>query len=95
MQVVLDAAAFAPTHKLDLTAVPADFVPLSFYKLFGYPTGIGALIVRKENLGLLRKVWASGASCRGWEMAYTMAVAYGTCQKCMLTRKNVLGSHRT
>ncbi|GAB4820182.1 hypothetical protein N2152v2_007228 [Parachlorella kessleri] len=60
-KVVLDAAAFVPTHKLDLTSVPADFVPLSFYKLFGYPTGIGALIMRKENTGLLRKgYWGGG-----------------------------------
>ncbi len=65
MQVVLDAAAFVPTHKLDLTSVPADFVPLSFYKLFGYPTGIGALIMRKENTGLLRKVWASATAFAG------------------------------
>jgi hypothetical protein len=52
----LDAAAFAPTHPLDLTAVPADFVCISFYKLFGWPTGIGALVVRKEDAGsFLRK----------------------------------------
>jgi hypothetical protein len=28
------------------------------YKLFGYPTGVGALILRKENVPLLRKVGA-------------------------------------
>ena len=37
--VVLDAAAYAPTHGLDLSRVKPDFVPLSFYKLFGFPTG--------------------------------------------------------
>lgn len=37
--VVLDAAAHAPTHPLDLGKHKADFVPLSFYKLFGLPTG--------------------------------------------------------
>ena len=116
-QVLLDAAAYVPAHKLNLTETPADFLdfrwgrpsspvcmprlalhygcrgpstacstPLSaqaslpgpllspslfparrpptrrsFYKLFGYPTGVGALVLRKENLPLLRKAsqtWA-------------------------------------
>jgi hypothetical protein len=37
--VALDAAAHAPTHALDLSRVKPDFVDLSFYKLFGHPTG--------------------------------------------------------
>ena len=44
--VLLDAAAFVPTNRLDLTAVHPDFVAISFYKMFGYPTGVGCLIVR-------------------------------------------------
>src|SRR5512143_2694943 len=51
--VLLDAAAFAPTNSLDLSAVKPDFVPLSFYKIFGYPTGIGALVARRKALGKL------------------------------------------
>src|SRR5262249_29985797 len=39
--VLLDAAAFAPSNPLSLRRFPADFVPISFYKMFGYPTGIG------------------------------------------------------
>jgi len=35
--VLLDAAAFAPTSYLDLGRFKPDFVPLSFYKMFGYP----------------------------------------------------------
>lgn len=46
--VLLDAAAFVPTNRLDLQAIQPDFVTLSFYKMFGYPTGIGALLVRKS-----------------------------------------------
>lgn len=38
-KVLLDAAAFLPSHPLNLTETPADFVAMSFYKLFGYPTG--------------------------------------------------------
>ncbi|GAB4818580.1 hypothetical protein N2152v2_005626 [Parachlorella kessleri] len=61
-KVLLDAAAYVPTHKLNLTETPADFVDLSFYKLFGYPTGIGALILRTENLHFLRKLYWGGGS---------------------------------
>src|SRR5512146_1305184 len=46
--VLLDAAAFAPTSRLDLGRYHPDFVPISFYKIFGYPTGVGALIARRE-----------------------------------------------
>ncbi len=37
--VVLDAAAYVPTHPLDLSAVHPDFVPISWYKVFGFPSG--------------------------------------------------------
>ncbi len=60
--VLLDAAAFAPTNYLDLSQVKPDFVPLSFYKMFGYPTGIGALIARKEALGKLHRPWFAGGT---------------------------------
>jgi selenocysteine lyase/cysteine desulfurase len=40
--VLLDAAAYVPTSQLDLIKVKPDFVPISFYKMFGYPTGLGA-----------------------------------------------------
>ena len=49
-KVLLDAAAFAPTQPLDLSQFPADFVAVSFYKMFGYPTGLGALLVRPPPL---------------------------------------------
>ncbi|VDC07903.1 unnamed protein product [Peniophora sp. CBMAI 1063] len=42
---LLDAAALAPSTQLDLTVTPVDAVAISFYKMFGYPTGIGALIL--------------------------------------------------
>ena len=55
-KVLLDAAAYVPTQPLDLSKVPADFVVMSFYKMFGYPTGLGALLVRVEAAELLQKV---------------------------------------
>jgi molybdenum cofactor sulfurtransferase len=60
--VLLDAAAFAPTNQLDLTACQPDFVSLSFYKLFGYPTGIGCLIASREALSRLRRPWFAGGT---------------------------------
>ena len=38
---VLDAAAFVSTAPLDLGVHKPDFVTLSFYKMFGFPTGLG------------------------------------------------------
>ncbi|MCS6994055.1 MAG: aminotransferase class V-fold PLP-dependent enzyme [Anaerolineales bacterium] len=60
--VLLDAAAFAPTSRLDLSQVKPDFIPLSFYKMFGYPTGIGALIARRDKLHKLRRPWFAGGT---------------------------------
>jgi len=60
--VLLDAAAFVPTSPLDLSKVKPDFVPISFYKMFGYPTGLGALIARKEALAKLNRPWFSGGT---------------------------------
>jgi molybdenum cofactor sulfurtransferase len=60
--VLLDAAAFAPTNRLDLGAHRPDFVSMSFYKLFGYPTGVGCLIARKSALAALKRPWYSGGT---------------------------------
>jgi selenocysteine lyase/cysteine desulfurase len=60
--VLLDAAAFAPTNRLDLRAVHPDFVVLSFYKMFGYPTGVGALLARKSALSKLHRPWFAGGT---------------------------------
>lgn len=60
--VLLDAAAFAPTNKLDLSRYKPDFIPLSFYKIFGYPTGLGALIARRDKLHKLQRPWFAGGT---------------------------------
>lgn len=60
--VLLDAAAYVPTNKLDLSKVNPDFVPISFYKIFGYPTGLGALIARKSALAKLHRPWFAGGT---------------------------------
>jgi molybdenum cofactor sulfurtransferase len=56
----LDAAALAPTSQISLAHTPVDAMAVSFYKMFGYPTGIGALIAKKSFLAKLRRPWFSG-----------------------------------
>lgn len=60
--VMLDAAAFAPTNRLDLSVWKPDFVSLSFYKIFGYPTGVGCLLARREKLAKLKRPWFAGGT---------------------------------
>src|SRR5436190_6019233 len=60
--VLLDAAAYLPTGTLDLSAVQPEFVIASWYKLFGYPTGIGCLIARRDALARLARPWFSGGT---------------------------------
>jgi selenocysteine lyase/cysteine desulfurase len=60
--VLLDAAAYLPTNILDLTAVKPDFVAVSWYKVFGYPTGVGCLLARRTALARLRRPWFSGGT---------------------------------
>jgi molybdenum cofactor sulfurtransferase len=60
--VLLDAAAFVPTNKLSLRSTKPDFVCVSFYKMFGFPTGVGALIARNIALQKLRRPWFAGGT---------------------------------
>ena len=60
--MLLDAAAFVPTNRLDLRAVTPDFVAVSFYKMFGYPTGVGCLLIRNAALAKLRRPWFAGGT---------------------------------
>lgn len=60
--VLLDAAAFVPTNRLDLGRWHPDYVALSFYKMFGYPTGVGVLIARRKALEKLDRPWFAGGT---------------------------------
>jgi selenocysteine lyase/cysteine desulfurase len=72
--VLLDAAAYVPTNRLDLGAVHPDFVPVSWYKVFGYPTGVGCLVARRVALARLRRPWFAGGTIQavsaqgGWHV---------------------------
>lgn len=60
--VLLDAAAYAPTNRLDLSIVKPEFVALSFYKMFGYPTGVGCLLMKRNVLDRLDRPWFAGGT---------------------------------
>ena len=68
--VLLDAAAYAPANPLDIGRIGPDFAAFSFYKITGYPTGAGCLLIRRDRAGLLQRPWFAGgtvtiASVRG------------------------------
>ena len=60
--VLLDAAALVPSTRLDLSVWKPDFVSVSFYKIFGYPTGLGCLLVKNTSLEKLQKPWFAGGT---------------------------------
>ena len=60
--VLLDAAAYVPTNRLDLREAKPDFVAVSFYKMFGYPTGVGCLLVRRSMLDKMVRPWFAGGT---------------------------------
>lgn len=72
--VMVDCAAFVPTSRLDLSVWKPDFVAISFYKMFGYPTGLGALLARRETLGRLRRPWFSGGTVLAANVGGDLAV---------------------
>lgn len=60
----MDTAAYVPHHHLNLSAhnFKPDFAVISFYKLFGYPSGVGALLIRKDIEPLMSKTYFAGGS---------------------------------
>ena len=64
--VLLDAASYITSTQLSLrdTKSSPDFVNLSFYKLFGYPTGLGALLVKTELTPILKKRYFGGGTSK-------------------------------
>ncbi|MFW6693994.1 aminotransferase class V-fold PLP-dependent enzyme [Streptomyces sp. MAR4 CNX-425] len=60
--VVLDAAAYVPANGLDLGRHHPDFTVVSWYKVFGHPTGVGALVARRAALARLRRPWFAGGT---------------------------------
>lgn len=64
--VLLDAACHVGCSPLDLRDCPADFVPVSFHKMFGFPTGLGALLVRNDAAAILTKSYFGGGTAAAY-----------------------------
>ena len=60
--VLVDATAFAPTNRFDVGRVSPDFAAISFYKIIGFPTGVGCLLVRRDRLESVTRPWFSGGT---------------------------------
>lgn len=60
--VLLDTAAFVPSDRLNLKEVQPDFAVVSFYKIFGYPTGLGCLLMKKTAFNKMVKPWYAGGT---------------------------------
>ncbi|KAI3661440.1 hypothetical protein MP638_003913 [Amoeboaphelidium occidentale] len=61
---VLDATAFVSSSTLSLKDYPVDFLCLSFYKMFGYPSNLGALFVKNSTLNLMKKRYFGGGTVK-------------------------------
>ncbi|KAG8420311.1 hypothetical protein J3459_011216 [Metarhizium acridum] len=72
--VLLDAAAYLPTSQLDLSTVNPSFVIVSWYKVFGFPTGVGCLVARRDALARLARPYFAG----GTVQAATVAIPWHT-----------------
>ncbi|KAJ9446341.1 Molybdenum cofactor sulfurase [Diplonema papillatum] len=61
---LVDAACAFGKRAIDLSdpACQPDFLVFSFYKAFGFPTGLGCLLVRKGSEAFLRKEYFGGGT---------------------------------
>ena len=61
--VCVDVAAYAPTTPIDVDDLgKPEFLAMSFYKIFGYPTGVGCLVVKRSAARKLNKPWFAGGT---------------------------------
>ncbi|KAJ7102423.1 molybdenum cofactor sulfurase [Mycena belliarum] len=65
--ILCDAAAYLATAVIDLASVSLedapDFIACSFYKIFGFPTGLGCLVVKRSSASfLLRNAFFGGGT---------------------------------
>ena len=59
---LVDGAALAATSILNLSDHRIDAMAVSFYKMFGYPTGVGALVIKTAFLAQLKRPWFAGGT---------------------------------
>ncbi|CAG5079412.1 Oidioi.mRNA.OKI2018_I69.PAR.g9248.t1.cds [Oikopleura dioica] len=63
--VLLDIASLVSSSPVPFATHKFDFAPFSFYKLFGLPTSLGGLIIRKEHLKPPNDFFGGG-SVKAW-----------------------------
>ena len=63
--VMLDMAKAATSSPINLRKLDPDFACLSFYKLFGEPTGLGCLFVKRSSINLLMGTSSSSSQHSG------------------------------
>lgn len=62
--ILLDPSSILMTFQLDFSLSKPDFFILSFYKIFGYPTNLGALFIRSTRKVLIEKEYFGGGSVK-------------------------------
>jgi selenocysteine lyase/cysteine desulfurase len=60
--VLLDLAAFAASNRFDAARVRPEFAAVSFYKIMGFPTGAGCLLMRRDRCDTLARPWFAGGT---------------------------------
>jgi selenocysteine lyase/cysteine desulfurase len=60
--VLIDVSAYVPTNRFDVGQIRPDFAALSFYKIMGFPTGVGCLLIRRDRVGVLSRPWFAGGT---------------------------------
>jgi molybdenum cofactor sulfurtransferase len=63
--VLLDIASLVSSSTIPFSSRQIDFAPFSFYKLFGHPTSLGGLIIRKTLLKPPQDFFGGG-SVKAW-----------------------------
>lgn len=63
---LLDASKLAQSSVVDISTMEYEsrpnFVVISFYKMFGYPSGLGALLIRRDSASILQKHYYGGGT---------------------------------
>ncbi|KAL0216481.1 hypothetical protein P9112_008665 [Eukaryota sp. TZLM1-RC] len=87
--ITLDAASMVSCCCFNMSNIESspDFLPISFYKMFGYPTGLGALIAKNSALDLVNPSYFGGGTVtavlpdRDWEVkrkSHAARLEFGT-----------------
>ena len=62
----LDASKLASSSNIDISLLSSnarpDFICASFYKIFGYPSGLGTLLIKKKWIPFMKKKYFGGGT---------------------------------